>query len=159
MKQNYSIQNEIFQLEEKKNVKFKRVANEKDIELIVIGKPYNIENKGEYMDVFSMKFYLPFKVAKNSINHTKNLESLLFNNFKDQKMFIICPKELETKNKELIHYKSYEDILDVGKKFFSNIDPNSSINVSKSSTENFNQIVEIFSDDISSIFKMFKINC
>lgn len=154
--QDFKIKNEIFCLEPKENTNFKKDMKDHKKILVFIGDP----NKDGKFDFFCIKQYFPLSMEQDSHNsgQMKYLEEMLENSFDgDNMFFMIHSNQFVTKNKKNFFYKTYDDVIETAKKFFG-IEYNEKVFVpSVNSSDNYNNLVSIFNDQVALIYKAFKI--
>jgi len=158
VEENYEVLDKIYCLNQKEQTKVKKkLPTDQGNITVFIGKPYLVEGgEQKKIEFFCLNKYNPATINVDSLKPTELMQQVMKSSFlKARNFLLIYPKGMKVSNKGKFVYKTYDEVIQAGKKLFG-ISKKINFEASKSSELNYNNLIEIFNDNISSVKKSFK---
>lgn len=161
--ENYDVFDHIYLKKPKTNVHYESELPKHDGKILVfLGKPYKVRgvNAGNagHIEFFPLSQYNVHVTYEDTIKQAPifEFEETLKNSFPIAKaFFVLHTNELSPTDKDKIKYRTYDEILNIGKGLYG-IDKRATFNPEISSKENYNTLVSVFGDSICKISSSFK---
>lgn len=152
---NFGVLDDVFTKPQKKKINIKKTLfDTKGKLLIVMGKPYELQDSGEKkIPLFSLSNYTSASVPEDIRVPAARFENTLKKSFPTSKKFLVVhPGIPYVKSKDKFIYKTINEVVETGKRLYG-IDKYVDVKENASAVINFNNLVDIFGDSVKTLCK------